>query len=446
MIRNRFWSSVCHAGRLSRADRLCRFGKPVTSSPDALRRTTSLGLRTAVHRNKTLSRGGLLERLFTFVFRGLVYPQIWEDPLIDMEALAIQPNDHIVTIASGGCNVLSYLTAAPRKITAVDLNGAHIALNQLKVAALQHLPDHAAFYSFFGEADQPANLDAYRRYVRAHLDPVARAYWDGRGPTGRRRIDNFTDNFYHHGLLGTFIGGAHRLAKLYGRDPRLMLQAKDREEQRVLYETMLAPLFDKPSIRWMLRQPASLYGLGIPPSQYQALAGGPSGNMADVVKERLRRLACDFDFTDNYFAWQAFGRAYPPRHQAIDQNCLPPYLMPSHFETLRACADRVDIRHESMTVFLNQQPAQSLDAYVLLDAQDWMTDEVLTSLWGEILRTARAGARVIFRTAADERLLPGRVPAAILDAFEYDPARCIDYSLRDRSSIYGAFHLYRRKA
>ncbi len=41
-----------------------------------------------------------------------------------------------------------------------------------------------------------------------------------------------------------------------------------------------------------------------------------------------------------------------------------------------------------------------------------MNDEDLTALWTEITRTARPGARVIFRTAADERLLPGRLPAA----------------------------------
>ena len=58
-------------------------------------------------------------------------------PAVDMEALAIQPDSHVVTIASGGCNALSYLTANPRAITAVDLNTAHIALNQLKRVAAQ---------------------------------------------------------------------------------------------------------------------------------------------------------------------------------------------------------------------------------------------------------------------------------------------------------------------
>ena len=61
----------------------------------------------------------------------------------------------------------------------------------------------------------------------------------------------------------------------------------------------------------------------------------------------------------------------------------------------------------------------------------------------EITRTARLGARVIFRTAADERLLPGRIPADLLAAWTYDVAECRDLCRRDRSSIYGGFHLYR---
>ncbi|RYD22303.1 MAG: DUF3419 family protein, partial [Lysobacteraceae bacterium] len=80
-------------------------------------------VRSAVLRHDHLSKQGLLERAFTFAFRGLVYAQIWEDPAVDMEALAIQPDSHVVTIASGGCNVLSYLTANPRAIVTTCESG-----------------------------------------------------------------------------------------------------------------------------------------------------------------------------------------------------------------------------------------------------------------------------------------------------------------------------------
>ena len=71
-----------------------------------------------------------------------------------------------------------------------------------------------------------------------------------------------------------------------------------------------------------------------------------------------------------------------------------------------------------------------------------MTDAILTKLWSEITRTARPGARVIFRTAAEESLLPGRIPSDLLARWRYDRERCRAWTARDRSAIYGGFHLY----
>jgi S-adenosylmethionine-diacylglycerol 3-amino-3-carboxypropyl transferase len=188
-----------------------------------------------------------------------------------------------------------------------------------------------------------------------------------------------------------------------------------------------------------MRQPASLYGLGIPPAQYRALSNDSPEGIGVVLRQRLERLACDFDIHSNYFAWQAFGRRYADGPNAA----LPPYLQRHNFETLRARADRLNFVQRSFTDVLRESPDESFDCYVLLDAQDWMNDAQLTDLWTEITRTARPGARVIFRTAADERLLPGRIPDAVLNAWDHEAERSRDLGRRDRSSIYGAFHLYK---
>jgi S-adenosylmethionine-diacylglycerol 3-amino-3-carboxypropyl transferase len=395
-------------------------------------------VRGAVHQHDHLSKQGLLERAFTFAFRGLVYAQIWEDPDVDMEALAIAPDSHVVTIASGGCNVLSYLTANPRAVTAVDLNTAHIALNRLKLAAARHLPDHDAFHRFFGEANSKDNIRAYMHHVRPHLDETTRRYWEGRELLGRRRISGFASGFYKRGLLGGFIGLAHLMAKVYGIDPRTMLEAKTIDEQRAIFETQLAPMFDKKFVRWVIDQPASLFGLGIPPAQYVSLASDDPDGMRTVLKRRLEKLACDFDLADNYFAWQAFGRGYGKGPTAP----LPPYLKPANYAAVVDRVDRVEVRHENMSDYLAALPEASRDRYILLDAQDWMTDAQLTRLWSEITRTARPGARVLFRTAAAPSLLPGRIPQAILDCWDYRAEESLDYTRRDRSAIYGGVHLY----
>ena len=395
-------------------------------------------LNEAVRRSRVLSGQGMLELLFAWMFRGLVYPQIWEDPEIDMEALAVTPECHVVAIASGGCNILSYLIANPARITAVDLSKAHVALNRLKLAAARYLPGREAFYRFFGAADEPANVAAYWRFLAPRLDPETRQYWERRRlfGWGRRRISLFSRNVYRYGLLGHCIGLVHAVARVYGVDPRDVLRARSLDEQRTYFETTLAPLFDKPLVRWITDRQVSLYGLGIPPAQYEALAGG--GDMATVLRARVERLTCGFSLDQNYFAWQAFGRSYADSGDGP----LPPYLRSDHFDAIRARADRVEVLNRSFTEYLNGCADRTLDRFVLLDAQDWMSDAQLNALWREITRTARAGARVIFRTAAEPSLLPGRVDPRVLDRWRYEAEQSRELTVRDRSAIYGGFHLY----
>ena len=396
-------------------------------------------LARAIHRNPTLSRSGLQERLFSFLFRGLVYPQIWEDPVVDMDALSIRRTDHIVAIASGGCNVMSYLCAQPAHVTAVDLNNAHVALVRLKRAAAANLPDYRLFRNFFANAARPENVDVYDTYIAPALDEETRTYWEARSFLGRRRISRFSRGFYRYGLLGGFVGIAHALARAHGVNPAEILKARTAEEQTDFFRSKLAPLVDRPILRWMANHPAALYGLGIPPKQYHALASDKRGDIASVLKERLERLACGFDLRDNYFAWQAFGRSYGDSKTAP----LPPYLEQENFARVRANAERLEVRHASMIEYLRCARPESFDCFVLLDAQDWMSPGELNALWLQITRTSKPGARVIFRTAANELLLPGKVDARVLGRWRRDEARSEALHRRDRSAIYGAFHLYR---
>jgi S-adenosylmethionine-diacylglycerol 3-amino-3-carboxypropyl transferase len=84
----------------------------------------------------------------------------------------------------------------------------------------------------------------------------------------------------------------------------------------------------------------------------------------------------------------------------------------------------------------------SVDRVVLLDAPDWMDDQTLNELWDAITRTAAPNAKVIFRTAGIESILPGRVKNSTLSKWAYQADQSKDYTKKDRSAIYGGFHLY----
>ena len=393
----------------------------------------------AVLRGRKIGTSGLLDRMFAAWFQNFVYNQIWEDPAVDLDALALGPDSRVVTIASGGCNVLNYLLAGPASIVAVDLNPAHIALTRLKLAAVQGLPDHEAFFRFFGLAESRANLRLYARCIRPLLDPQTQDFWDGRAPLIGRRINYFAKGLYRGALLGRFIGFAHRSARLCGGDPTRLLTATSLEEQRAIFDESIAPVFDHKMIRTLCKLPVSFYSLGIPPAQFEALRRDADGDIVALFRDRVRRLACDFPIADNYFAWQAFGRGYDRE----GRRAVPPYLRPESFARLRESATPVETRLVSMTEFLAGEPAQSCDAYVLLDAQDWMGPPALNALWREISRTAKFGARVIFRTAAADAPLPAALAPDVLARWSYEADRSRALFARDRSAIYGGFHLYR---
>ncbi|MCL6709181.1 DUF3419 family protein [Pseudomonas sp. R2.Fl] len=400
-------------------------------------------LKTALLQHKALSKDGFSERLFGLLFSGLVYPQIWEDPEVDIEAMELREGHRLVTIGSGGCNMLAYLSRDPARIDVVDLNPNHIALNRLKLAAFRHLPDHDAVVRLLAAERVATNSRTYDRYVAPHLDDKTRDYWNRRTLSGRRRVAVFNRNFYRTGLLGRFIGAGHVLARLHGVRLEEITKTRSLREQRQFFDEQIAPMFEKPLVRWLTGRKSSLFGLGIPPQQYDELASlSDGGTIAPVLRHRLEKLACHFPLKDNYFAWQAFARRYP----RAGEGCLPTYLKREHYDAIRRNADRVAVHHATFTELLSSKQAASVDRYVLLDAQDWMTDGQLSELWGEITRTAAPGARVIFRTAAEKSILDGRLPPALLDQWTYHAERSGELNLKDRSAIYGGFHIYEKRS
>ena len=325
-----------------------------------------------------------------------------------MAALALGPADRMVAIASGGCNVMSYLTADPARILAVDLNPAHLALVELKLKAARYLNDGAAFRRLFAGPWGDDTVASYAKVAPA-LSQAARGWWEGRDGLGRRRSGMLGRNLYAHGLLGRTIQLGHLACRLHGRDPRRLAAAGTLAEQRAIYEAELAPVFRSPLVRGLMALPPAYFGLGIPPAQFEAMRDEAGGDLVSLVRERVERLACDFPLRDNWFAWQAFARRYPD-----DGSAMPPYLRTENYAAVRARADRVEPHHATVTELLGRQDAGSVDAYVLLDAQDWMGKPQIAALWAQVNRTARPGARVIFRTAAAASPLPAKLPADLL--------------------------------
>jgi S-adenosylmethionine-diacylglycerol 3-amino-3-carboxypropyl transferase len=379
------------------------------------------------------------ERIYAFWLRRLVYTQIWEDPEADLAALQLPLGSTIVTISSGGCNALSYLTAQPAQVYAVDPNEAHLSLLKLKLAGVHALPGYSEFWQFFGAASSPANAQLYRDRLRPLLDDKARAYWDKRNVIGRPRHAYFTDGFYCHGMMGRVIGFAHVVARFARIDRRALLTADVDAPERLEALDRLHRLFHSRLARLVMRTPAMLFSLGIPPRQRALLGGGAPLN--EVLYARLFRLINGHPNDTNYFAWQALLRRYP----GPGDRCLPPYLQRRQFARMRNDAGLIIPVQSSLQQFLESLPAREVDAVVLLDSQDWMTADEIRTLWDTIDRAGSDQIAVIFRTVGAESPLEGEALAPLREIWRRDEERsAIGYEL-DRSGIYGGFHCYVRR-
>jgi S-adenosylmethionine-diacylglycerol 3-amino-3-carboxypropyl transferase len=395
----------------------------------------SIFLKNVANQERIVSHSRLARKVFRWWFNSLAYNQTWEDPQVDL--VALQPDSHsrILTIASGGCNVLNYLTAKPAAIIAVDLNPAHLYLTRLKLTALQYLPDYESFFRFFGEADHPANIPNYHGYIRPYLDLPSRAYWDGRTLLGQPRIHYFAKNFYRHAGSGYFLRFLHALGRINRVNCERLLQAQTQEQQEQIFEAEIAPLFDKKLARSLSNL---LLRLIISPQQCDAMQAEAGGQLVDLYRERVKRLACGFPMQDNYFAWQAFGL----RYDQAKRQAVPEYLKEQNYNAIRHHSRRVETYAMPLLDYLQQQPDNSLDGFVLQDAQDRMRPAVIARLWQEITRAGKPGSRIVFRAAASASPIETALPARLRARFTYLDEESRFFHQKDRSAIYGGFHLY----
>lgn len=399
----------------------------------------------AVRTERAVSRQGVLQKLFAVWFDAFVYNQIWEDPRVDLEALKLDKNSRVLTISSGGCNVLNYLIEDPESITAVDLNRYHIYLLRLKLAALKSLPYYEDFFGFYGRGRCDENIDNYKTYIAPHLDEDTREFWESNGVLGKlfygNRINYFDKGgLYEHSRNGYFLRFFHRFAHLFGWRPEEILNAKTISDQEKLYEQHIAPFFDSVLVKALGKLPITTFGLGIPPQQLDELKRDLDmhGSIIDTYRERIKKLTCTFPIHDNYFAWQALAR----RYDTEKRRAIPEYLKAENHQKLRSNTYKVRTAMGSVTEQIRRNPQGTFNRFVFLDAQDWMNAEVMTELWQSIAHKAETGSRIIFRTAGAQSPLGRNLPERLQARFAYQKDVSAELFSRDRASLYGGFHLY----
>ena len=381
------------------------------------------------------------QTLFNAVYsRALVYNTCWEDPAVDRKALALTPDDTMLVITSAGCNVLDYALLGPRRIHAVDANPRQTALLELKIAGLRRL-HYGDFFQIFGRGRHREFSTLYADVLRAELSPFARRYWD----THQDWFAHDGRGFYFHGLSGWVARAFHEYLRLrpgLREALRRLFRASSLDEQREIYASSIAPLLWTPLVNWTLSRQVTLSLLGVPHPQRREVVAQHSGGVAAFVREAIAYIACELPARSNYF-YSLYV------HGEYDLDCCPEYLTREGFRALRdGLVDRVMPHTTTVTEFLRRH-AEPISRFVLLDHMDWMSGcdpRALQEEWDMMLARARAGTRILFRSAhADPAYISTvqagteRRPLREALRFHDDWARAL--TREDRVHTYAGFHI-----
>ncbi|KAJ3030274.1 hypothetical protein HDV00_008989 [Rhizophlyctis rosea] len=342
------------------------------------------------------------EAHLTSRFATYIYAFTWEDPQVDLKFMDLKPDDRMLCITSGGCNVLEYVAAVgPQRIYAVDLNPCQNNLLELKLAGIASL-DYDSFYKLFGEGYLPTFSSLLDTHLSPHLSPYAYHFW--------KENADFT-TLFKTGCSGLAIRVVQFVIKLRGLKGAVerMCNADTLEEQRGIWRQEIRPHFLSAWLIRILNNERFLWGaLGIPPAQMQmVLKEGPAYDY--IVRSLDPVLETTHLKSSNYF-W------YLPLMLRYDPSTTPAYLSPSGFTTLKSNPDRLDsirIYTDVVMNVLNHHIADGeLTKVVLMDHLDWFSEGDVDKEVEAVGRKLCKGGRAFWRSASRgpwyNRLFEGR--------------------------------------
>lgn len=346
----------------------------------------------------------------------LIFTQSWEDPALDRQVFG--KGKRVATVASGGCNALTFLLDDPECVEAFDYNQTQVWLCELKIAAFEAL-SHDELLEFFG----------------LRPSPKRRSYFDALSLRAPVR-DYFSKQawLFDRGLLG---GGRYeRFVRMFSRAVRLMQGG--RKIDALLADKTLdaqAHFFDT---EWDTRAWRAMFGVffnrhvlarrGLS-ADYFRFADG-TGSFAESFARRTRHALTSLSVHQNYFVAQYLLGRY------LSETQVPDYLRAEHFDTIRSRLHRVKLRQLDVRQFASAYRDQKFDAICLSNVFELMPDDQTQRALSDVRACMDGGAQLTLRNL----MIPRQAGAATGLARSESVSQSL--LLQDRSFVYRAFDVY----
>ena len=352
----------------------------------------------------------------------LIFTHNWEDPAIDEKVLKIKEGDTVFTITSGGCNSLGFLRFNPSAIYCVDINPAQNYLMELKKAAFKEL-DYVTYCNFLGLTLCKNRKEIFHS-IKNNLSKEALLFWN-------KQMHLISNGLIMNGRYENFVKIAGRLLRLLqgNKKVKTFFSLLSVDEQQQFYNEH----WDNKKWRWIFstmfnKKRLAKKGLV---SDYFHFDDG-STSFSESFYKRASHVMKDVPVQTNYFIALYFLGHY------LNNENVPEYLKQENFSIIKNNIDKIHPVSADSKYWLQQQPAEMFDAFALSNICELMDDEDTYKLFSETIRTAKPGAKIIFRNL----MVPREIPEGLQCSIIKDEALSKQLQFEDRSFVYGKVAAY----
>jgi S-adenosylmethionine-diacylglycerol 3-amino-3-carboxypropyl transferase len=313
----------------------------------------------------------------------LYFAQVREDPRLELEAFAGALDGTLVVVSSGGCTALSLASAGARQVVAVDLNRTQNHLVELKAAVSASSTADRALAFLGGTAAPAAERTGQYAAYRRTLSAGAARYWDEhpRAIGGGVLTAGVSER-----LIGAIAWVIRRSAHPRSRIERF-LTCGTVDEQRAFYDREWNTARWRAIIQLMANR--VVLRRAYDPEFFRHVQN-PS--FARHFLATIERALTSLPIRDNYFFHQMFLGYY----QTELGGGAPPYLAAGS-APISDLPHRLTLADGTFTEYLRGCGDGSLAGFSLSNICEWLTAAETDALFGEIVRTARPGARLCLR-------------------------------------------------
>ena len=308
------------------------------------------------------------------------YSQVWEDERVLRQGLRTGPGDHVLSIASAGCNSLAILLDDVESVVSVDLNPAQIAICELKRAVIMRC-DYDAYLAVMGVRD-PSSARKILAKVQSDLSPASRNFWQSAG-------DVLDAGLIHTGKLDQYF----RMFQSQFVEPhvpkemlRAYLNAHNATEQAGFFDRVFRhPEFVKSFKHYTGAK--MIASSGRDPAQFAYVENEDTG---DYFYDRFEHVCVRVPALHNFYLEYLLTGAYD------DLNHGPPQYRPDAYDKLKQRMVRWEIRTENIVDTAGSFPRHHFSKANFSDLFEYLSEEDCRDIFQVMAGVMRPGGRMAY--------------------------------------------------